>query len=129
MPCPMRSSMSSRLRLQVDQQQAVAGFGRTVGEHQVVGYRGRQPAGHQRCGAGHEAVHQNHAPLGGGLQHGAGHHGDLETAQGRQHVQRGRGLAVAGGGGEQLFQFVLQLGVVQPAAAAAGIGQRHTAQA
>ena len=61
--------------------QVLPGVGRAVGEHEVVHHIGAQTARHQGSGARHIPIHQHHAAFAGCLQHGAGHHGDLETAQ------------------------------------------------
>ena len=84
---------------------------------------GLQAAGDEHGGAGDKAVHQNHAALSPGLQHGAHHGGDFVAAERCQRIKR------CGSGGvhvQRLLQhgaFALDTGSVQPGARAGAFGQ------
>ena len=117
----------------MDQQKAVPGIGGAVREHQIVHHVRAQSTRHQSGSARDKAIHQHHAPFAGGLQHGASHHGDLETSERRQGFKRPDGVAVARRRSRELLHPLHMLAVVQVAdvdlVPAESIHQRHAAQA
>ncbi|MCY1547575.1 hypothetical protein D9M68_836430 [compost metagenome] len=116
----------------MDEQQAVPGIGCAVGEHQVVHHIRTQATRHQGRGPGHVTVHEHHAALARGLQHGASHHGDLESTERRQGFKRANGVAVPCGRRRELLHPLHMQCVVQVAGlgivAAECVHQRHATQ-
>jgi len=109
----------------------MAGFGGAVAKDAVI-HQGRvQAGGHQGSGADDEAVDQEQRPGLGAGQHGAGHHGDFETAelgQRRQGLGATGRQAGPGGGLDQQLPLAAQARIVQPRAPADAIAQGNPGQ-
>ena len=75
------------------------------GDH-ALDRRRRQPGSDERGRAGHEAVEQHDAALGGRTEADAGQHGELEASHGREH---GHGIPLVGRVGRQRTAHRLHL--------------------
>ena len=104
------------------QHQRVAAFARFVGKNAALQHQRVDACSHQQCRANDKAIDQNHAVFGGSLQECACHGGNLEAAQGSQHIQRLGGFGVCGQCFGEHLLFVLNTCCAHARACARALG-------